>query len=73
MEGHFYVDDGLVSLPTDDQAVSLLQRTQASLAESNLCLHKIASNSPVVMQAFPQAEHAKTIKDLDLGGEVPLI
>ncbi|XP_067279227.1 uncharacterized protein [Pseudorasbora parva] len=73
VERHFYVDDGLVSLPTDDQAVSLLQRTRASLAESNLRLHKIASNSPAVMQAFPQEEHAKTIKDLDLSGEIPLV
>ncbi len=62
MERHFYVADGLVSLPTDDQAISLLQRTRASLAESNLRLHKISSNSSGVMQAFPQEEHAKTVK-----------
>lgn len=30
VERHFYVDDGLVSLPTDDRAISLLQRTRAS-------------------------------------------
>lgn len=29
IERHFYVDDGLVSLPTNDQAISLLQRTRA--------------------------------------------
>lgn len=28
---HFYVDDGLVSLPSEAEAIDLLQRTQASL------------------------------------------
>eukprot|EP00064_Thunnus_orientalis_P014777 superscaffoldBa00002622_g14824 len=53
-ERHFYMDNGLVSLPTDTEAISLLQRTQASLTESNLCLHKIISNSPAVMKAYHQ-------------------
>ncbi len=73
VERLFYVDEGLVSLPTDDQAISLLQRTRASLAELNRHLHKITSNSSVVMQVFPQDEHAKTVKDLDLSGAVPPI
>lgn len=55
VERHFYVDDGLVSLPTNDQAISLLKRTQAILAESYLCLHKIASNSSVRLPAGPKA------------------
>lgn len=40
---HFYVDHGLMSLPTAAEAIDLLQRTQASLSESNLQLHKFAS------------------------------
>lgn len=36
------------------------------LALSNLRLHKIASNSPVVMDAFPPDDRAKDIKDLNL-------
>lgn len=30
VERHFYVDDGLISVPTDAEAFSLLQRTQTS-------------------------------------------
>ena len=30
---HFYVDDGLISLPSEIEAIDLLQRTQPSLAE----------------------------------------
>lgn len=73
VERHFYMDDRLVFLPTGDHAISLLKRTQASFTELNLCLHTIASNSTVVMQVFPQEEHAKTVKDLDLSGVVPPI
>lgn len=63
----FYVDDGLKSLPTVDSAITLLKATQRVLALSNLRLHKIASNSPEVMDAFPPQDHAAGLKDLDLG------
>lgn len=69
VEREFYVDDGLISLPTEKEAISLLKRTQASLAESNLRLHKITSNSMDVLTVFPAEDHAVDIKDLDLGGE----
>lgn len=32
VERHFYVDDGLISLSSEAEAINLLQRTQASLA-----------------------------------------
>ncbi|GAA6111700.1 uncharacterized protein LOC113648627, partial [Tachysurus ichikawai] len=69
VERHFYVDDGLLSVPSEAEAIDLLQRTQASLAESNLRLHKFASNFPTVMKAFPPEDCAPVIKDLDLSGE----
>lgn len=68
MERGFYVDDVLISLPTEEEAIDLLKRTQASLSESNLRLHKIVSNSLQVLKAFPTEDHAKEIKDLDLSG-----
>ncbi|KAL3977608.1 alcohol-forming fatty acyl-CoA reductase [Sarotherodon galilaeus] len=69
VERHFYVDDGLVSLPSDAEAIDLLQRTRASLAESNLRLHKFVSYNPAVTGAFPQEDCVPLIKDLDLSGE----
>ncbi|XP_070402814.1 uncharacterized protein [Nothobranchius furzeri] len=71
VERHFYVDDGLVSLPSEVEAINLLQRTQASLAESNLRLHKFVSNGPAVTGAFPPEDCVPLIKDLDLSGETP--
>lgn len=71
IERNFYVDDGLLSLPTEAEAIDLLQTAQALLSESNLRLHKIASNSTNVLKAFPKEDHAKDIKDLDLEGDTP--
>lgn len=46
-------------------AVSLLQRTRDTLANSNQRLHKIAANRKEVLEAFPSQDHAKDLKDLD--------
>ncbi len=59
----------MVSVPSEAEAIDLLQRTQASQAESNLRLHKFVSNSQTVMEAFPLEDCALVIKDLDLSGE----
>ena len=66
---HFYEDDGLRSASSDAEAISLLSRTQMSLAESNLRLHKFASNSQTVLEAFPSEDCAAVTKDVDLSGE----
>lgn len=63
---NFYVDDGLASVAKEVEAINLMQKTKALLAESNLRLHKIASNSLKVMEAFPVEERASNFKDLDL-------
>ncbi|XP_060757456.1 uncharacterized protein LOC132868527 [Neoarius graeffei] len=65
----FYVDDGLKSLPTADEVISLLKRAQRMLACSNLRLHKLASNSKEVMEAFPCEDRATDLKDLDLAAD----
>lgn len=39
IERNFYIDDALVSLPTEQEAITLLRNAQAMLAASNLCLH----------------------------------
>ena len=65
----FYVDDGLTSLPTEKEAVDLLKRTKDMLAESNIHLHKIASNSHTVMESFAPEDLAKDLKYLDLGAD----
>ncbi|XP_076832060.1 uncharacterized protein LOC143477359 [Brachyhypopomus gauderio] len=63
---NFYVDDGLSSFPSEGEAISVLKSTKVMLAESSIKLHKIASNSRVVMDAFPPEERAKNLVDLEL-------
>ncbi|XP_063959911.1 uncharacterized protein LOC135155123 [Lytechinus pictus] len=62
----FYVDDGLSSRPTAEEAVQLLKNSQAICAKSGLKLHKIVSNSREVLKSFPADERAKSLQDLDL-------
>lgn len=65
---NFYVDDVLVSLPTASDAFVLMKRTQEALMEEgNLRLHKIASNSQDVMNAFSEDDKASRLKDIELG------
>ncbi|VDI05253.1 Hypothetical predicted protein [Mytilus galloprovincialis] len=70
----FYVDDGLMSLPTASETIDLMKRTQETLMkEGNLRLHKIASNNQDVMNAFSQDDIASHLKDIDLGvSEAPM-
>ncbi len=63
---NFYIDNGPTSLPTEEEAIDLVKRTQKMLAASNLKLHKIASNSSTVMKAFAPEDVAKDLKDLDV-------
>ena len=67
---NFYVDDGLTSRPTENEAITLIRNAQAMLATANLRLHKVVSNSVLVMEAFPAEDRAKNIKDLDLRRDV---
>lgn len=73
VERNFYVNDGLMSLPSATEAIDLLTRTQEMLAASNLRLQKIASNCSDVLKAFPQDDHAKGLQNLDFDDNSALI
>lgn len=64
---NFYVDDGLVSCRTPEEAVELLVQTQRVLYDNGkLRLHKFASNNREVLDSFPQSDLAKDLCNLDL-------
>ena len=73
VENDFYIDDGLKSTPTTEEAIDLLKRTQAMLATANLQLHKISSNDPGVTRAFPVEDRAVDLCNLDLSHANALI
>lgn len=62
----FYVDDGLKSLSTVEEAIKLIKSSQAVCAAARLRLHKFASNRKEVLEALPMDDHAKGFKDLNL-------
>ncbi|KAL4009138.1 hypothetical protein ACER0C_002990 [Sarotherodon galilaeus] len=66
IERDFYVDDALKSFSTEEKAIQVLQQAQQALASSNLRLHKVISNRPTVLEAFPPEDRAKNIGNLDL-------
>ena len=64
---NFYVDDGLASFPTEEEALDMLLRTQTVLKrEGKLRFHKFASNSQQVMDALPPEDRAKDLGDINL-------
>lgn len=64
---NFYVDDGLLSTTTPENAVEIMKKTQAALmTRGNLRLHKVASNIPDVVNAFPPEDRSADLENLDL-------
>ena len=62
----FYVDDGLKSVPTVEEAIGLIKASQGICASAGLQLHKIMSNKKAVLESVPADDRAKGVKDLDL-------
>ncbi|XP_067946284.1 uncharacterized protein [Watersipora subatra] len=55
---NFYVDDGLISVPTISEAINLVKATQSICMKGNVRVHKLLSNERQVMQAFPKEDWA---------------
>lgn len=67
MTHKFYVDDGLTSFTSAEEATDLLERTQTALkTEGNLHLKNIASNDPVVKSTFPREDLCKEMVSLNM-------
>ncbi|PIK41868.1 hypothetical protein BSL78_21265 [Apostichopus japonicus] len=63
---NFYVDDGLKSVATEDEAAHLINRSKLLCQRVGLKLHKFTSNSTKVMGTLPPEEHSKGVKDLNV-------
>ncbi|XP_069103769.1 uncharacterized protein [Argopecten irradians] len=66
---NFYVDDGLTSVPTAQEAVSLLNRTKEALSTGNIRLHKFTSNWEDVLNAMPADDLACDLSKIEIGTE----
>lgn len=66
----FFVDDGLLSTQTVQEAVGIIKKTQRDPADKgNLKLHKIASNSLELMKHFPHQNLSKEIQNQNFTDE----
>jgi hypothetical protein len=61
----FYVDDGLHSVETCEEAVDLIKRTQNMLKTANIRLHKYASNKHEVIKQLPAEDCAMDMKEFE--------
>lgn len=66
LRNDFYVDDGLKSFDTHENAIKIIKKTQAMCATVNVRLHKFASNSKTVLEALLVEDRPKDLKNLDL-------
>ena len=67
VNNNFYVDDGMTSVKTPNDAIDLLRDTQRTLQQNGqIRLHKIASNPKEVMNAFPQDDLSKELIEIEL-------
>ena len=61
----FYVDDGLISVTTVEEAIELIQKTRLLCREGALTLHKFVSNFDEVLSKIGESDNSLTCnKDL---------
>ncbi len=66
VENSFYVDDGLKSVETVDQATKLIKNSVEMCQSGGFRLHKFAANKRDVIESIPVEYCATDVKELDL-------
>jgi hypothetical protein len=66
VENSFYVDDGLKSVETVDQATKLIKNSVEMCQRGGFRLHKFAANKRDVIESIPVQYRATDVKELDL-------
>ena len=66
LKKNFDVDDALKSVPTEKDAIELVQAVKGMCAKGGFNLTKFVSNSREMMMLVPPEDTAKEIKGLDL-------
>ena len=66
IRSNFYVDDGLNSVETQSEAISLIKESQAICYKAGLRLHKFTSNCREVISEISPEDRAKELQNIDL-------
>ncbi|XP_028408200.1 uncharacterized protein LOC114530778 [Dendronephthya gigantea] len=62
----FYVDDGLKSVQSVDEAVNLIKNTKEMCSRGGFNLHKFVSNNKDVVRSIPECYRADAVNEIDL-------
>lgn len=73
IQKNFYVDDGLVNVTSEAEAIKLVKEARELCSTGKLRLHKFISNSENVIKSLPGEECAESVKDMDLALGEPLL
>ena len=69
---NFYVDDGITSVKTVQEAKDLVKEASDLCAKGKLRLHKFISSDRQVIESIPLTERSTVVKDLDfISDELP--
>ena len=66
LKNDFYVDDGVTSVATEEEAINLIQNAVKICAQANVRLHKFNCNRKEVLTAIPETERSEKIKSIDI-------
>nr|XP_021329350.1 uncharacterized protein LOC110439121 [Danio rerio] len=66
IERNFYVDDGLISFHSEEEAIRLVHEAKKLCSTGKLRLHKFVSNSPQVLESLPKEDCVETVRNQDL-------
>lgn len=73
IERNFYVDNGLISFHSEEEAIRLVHKAKHLCSTGKLRLHKFVSNSPQVLDSLPKEDCLETVRNKDLLlGEQPI-
>ena len=65
LQENFYVDDGLTSVASEAEAITLIQGSIDLCSRSGLRLHKFVCNSRVVLESIDNSYKAENIKEIN--------
>ncbi|KAI3351065.1 hypothetical protein L3Q82_005632 [Scortum barcoo] len=65
----FYVDDGVTSVESTEDAIQLAREARELCATGGLRLHKFMSNDRKVLESIPPSERATNVSNMDLSFE----
>ena len=69
LNNDFYVDDGLTTVPSPEEAIDLIEKTKSLCKTRGIRLHHFVSNDSSVIESIPDEDRAKFINTISLGQE----